>query len=870
MSVSTTNSLRVRTDGKFFRLGVEKFHVKGIAYGPFSTNSHGEFFPEQDQTRKDFFQIQRLGANLLRVYYVPPRWFLNLAEEHGLKLLVDIPWNKHLCFLDTESGRSEARKAVSRAAAACASHPAVFALSVVNEIPPDIVRWSGAEAVARFIDELVRVIKNTDPRCLCTFGNFPSTEYLRPKEIDFHCYNVYIHQPQAFRNYLSRLQMIADSKPLILGEFGIDTLREGPERQSEILGWSIEHAFRGGLAGAIAFAYSDDWFKDGKQITDWAFGITSADRSPKPSFEMVQRQFQAAPYFPLDRYPFVSVVVACYNGAKTLQACLESLNKLNYPDFELILVDDGSDDRTAEIASKFGNVQYLRHSTNQGLSVARNTGIESAQGEVVAFTDSDCRTDQDWLYYLVADLLNGSFAGIGGHNLLPPEDSKVAAAVMVSPGGPTHVMLTDHLAEHIPGCNMAFYKWALIEAGCFDPLYRKAGDDVDLCWRLQQRGYSLGFSPSGFVWHYRRSTIREYLRQQRGYGEAEALLVHRHPEYFNWFGSSLWQGRIYSPSNFGVITRPPIIYHGVFGSGFFQTLYSTPPSLALMLVTSLEYHILLTVPLSILSVVFPILWPLAITSVTISLAVCTVAAAQANLSKAKISLWLRPLIAFLFFIQPIVRGWARHRGRLSVRRTSLGDHESLDSVSLRGTGVRFDVLAYWNEPNLGRVDYLNRVMERLDEKGWPNKRDAGWNPFDIEILGSPWCHLHLITASEALLNRREILRCRLRTVWTLLSKTTFCSMLGIELLIVGIWGSESPLLGLLLLTLPAFGFWVAREQNDLQRLISVFLDDLAKELELTKIEKEPALPSEKEDAKGARKPTRKGANRLFAWLRLRF
>ena len=83
-----------------------------------------------------------------------------------------------------------------------------------------------------------------------------------------------------------------------------------------------------------------------------------------------------------------------------------------------------------------------------------------------------------------------------------------------------------------------------MEINGFDATFRKAGDDVDVCWRLQQRGYRIGFSHAGFVWHYRRSTTAAYLKQQSGYGEAESLLVRKHPEYFNLLGGSMWHGRI--------------------------------------------------------------------------------------------------------------------------------------------------------------------------------------------------------------------------------------------------------------------------------------------------------------------------------------
>ena len=84
------------------------------------------------------------------------------------------------------------------------------------------------------------------------------------------------------------------------------------------------------------------------------------------------------------------------------------------------------------------------------------------------------------------------------------------------------------------------------------PQYRKAGDDVDVIWRLQDLGYSIGFAPAAQVWHYRRNTVKAYLKQQRGYGEAEALLKYKHPEHFNTLGASHWRGKIYGSDDVGI------------------------------------------------------------------------------------------------------------------------------------------------------------------------------------------------------------------------------------------------------------------------------------------------------------------------------
>ncbi|HYE30820.1 MAG TPA: glycosyltransferase [Methylomirabilota bacterium] len=843
MASNASSVQRVRVDGKFLRLGANKFFVKGITYGPFVPDDTGHYFPSPAQAERDLAQIRELGANVIRVYSKPPKWLLDLALAGGIRVMVDVPWNKHICVLDSKEMRQEVVNQVRDMALHCARHPATLAISVVNEIPPDIVRWTGPRNVSALIEHLVTLVKEVDPECLCTFGNFPPTEYLNPENIDFLCYNVYLHNQRAFDNYLARLQMIADTKPLILGEFGIDTVREGEEAQAEILSWQVETLFRGGLAGGIVFSFTDDWFKDHILITDWAFGVTTAERKPKAGFRALREKFNAAPYFTLPRYPMVSVVVASYNGARTLEVCLESLQRINYPNVEVILVDDGSTDQTTQIAEKFPKVRYIRHDVNRGLSAARNTGIQAARGQIVAFTDSDCRADEDWLHYTVSALLTGQYAAVGGHNFLPPEDSWVAAAVMLSPGGPAHVMLTDRVAEHIPGCNMVFYKWALEEINGFDPLFRKAGDDVDVCWRLQQRGYKIGFSPSGFVWHYRRSTVADYLKQQSGYGEAEALLVHRHPEYFNWFGGSQWQGKIYSPSKFGVLTRRPLIYHGWFGAGFFQTLYTPAPSFGLMLLTSLEYHAVVVTPLIVLAVVFRQLIPVAVASMLIPLAVCAVAAWQADLAKDRRRPWSRPLVALLFFLQPIFRGAARYKGSVRTpRRATMPAPKPGATQSAQDGGPEAPVgqlIEYWNERGIDRVTFLNGVIEDLDQHGWPNKVDTGWNNYDLEILGTTWARLHLTTVAEAIGHGKEMIRCRLKPRWTFVAKLVMSAVIGVDLLLIGLLMNRYWWVVFVLLSVPLMMWFMAEQQRKILRQVAVFLDDVGQKLKLRKIEAKP-------------------------------
>ena len=102
----------------------------------------------------------------------------------------------------------------------------------------------------------------------------PLDRYLELPFLDLVCFNVYLEKQARLEAYLSRLQNIAEDRPVILSEIGLDALRNGELAQAESLDWQIRSAFAGGCAGAFVFSWTDEWHRAGEQVDDWAFGIT--------------------------------------------------------------------------------------------------------------------------------------------------------------------------------------------------------------------------------------------------------------------------------------------------------------------------------------------------------------------------------------------------------------------------------------------------------------------------------------------------------------------------------------------------------------------------------------------------------------------
>jgi glycosyltransferase involved in cell wall biosynthesis len=828
---------RVRIDGKYFQLDGARWVARGLTYGPFAPDENGQFLPSAARISADFAHVRALGANAVRLYHVPPPWLLDLALDHDLRVFIDVPWEKHRCFFEEWNAQDEARRRIRETARRLGNHPATFAISVANEFPANIVRFYGKDRFERFIGELFDVVKQEAPLCPVTFANYPSTEFLEPRGRDFVCFNVYLENRLDMRAYLRRLQHVAGALPLLLGEFGSDSVRRGDFGQARILAGQVREIGGQDLAGSFLFSYTDDWYTGGQQVQDWGFGVTRQDRAEKPAAAVLRRSWSipAAPRRVAKarspaRWPKVSVVVCSYNGARTLPDCLASLEALAYPDYEVILVDDGSRDDTQAVARRFSSVRTIRQG-NRGLSVARNVGAEAAVGEIVAYTDSDCVADPRWLVNLVRAMKQQRVAAIGGPNFPPPNDPWVAKCVAASPGGPSHVMLDDRYAEHIPGCNMGFRRDVLLGLGGFDPQFRQAGDDVDIYWRLSAAGHKIGYAPGAIVWHHRRNTVRGYLAQQKGYGNAEAMLFFKHSERFNWRGCSVWNGVIYGEGAVGLLTQPPLVYHGRFGSALFQMIYRRNHYSYLSYFVLLEWHILAAV-VALLATRVPAL--MAVAGFMWGLTALAVGRAlrETSLPRER-PWWCLPLIGAMHVLQPIVRSWHRYRYRISICARGARCREATRHVKVVSASKRE---MYWQDTKgRGREALLPYAQEQAHARGWRGIFGQMWSTWDFMLVGDPWIDVKVWTATEDLGSGRRFTRARLIADASPLSISLMIALLIWSLVLMFTPAHGMPELITASTVLAALLHLEVRRRRSLERVVAL-LQDAAAAAELAPVD----------------------------------
>jgi hypothetical protein len=333
------------------------------------------------------------------------------------------------------------------------------------------------------------------------------------------------------------------------------------------------------------------------------------------------------------------------------------------------------------------------------------------------------------------------------------------------------VLIDDGCAEHIPGCNMAFRREALDAVGGFDRRFRVAGDDVDICWKLQERGWTLGFSPAAVVWHSRRNSIKAYLRQQLNYGRAEADLEKKWPLKYNAVGHLSWLGRVYgpaTPAGTHWLLRPGRIYQGMWGSAPFQRIYAGKRPALIDLLTVPEYYLLVlcVMAAALVNVLFP---PRFVGAIAVALVVglpLLQAAVTAggvlrwsplsrgqNGDQSACGLWPRlqawGLIAFLHVAQPL----ARLRGRLERGLTPW-------RLPFR-SGLRLN-LCYgdqqWSETWRSAEDRLREIRDRFSERGAVVRSGGDFDWWDLEVRAGLFATIRIKLLCEEHGNGHQLVR----------------------------------------------------------------------------------------------------------------
>lgn len=608
----------VAVDGKFFRAGASRFLFRAIEA------------PEWDGTSGAFDPAQAVAGGFT---VVVGEWSspaaIEAAANHGLRNLLAVKVDWPALAGAPRRARRRAVEAIATRLEDLAGSRQADVLGVALGLPPPPLEESAPDAIARLAEQLAARVHDHWADWLVTSTTSSTSQLQCPEEVDFLTVRLEkVSEPPALRAALSTAHRLVGDRPLVLA--GVPPVGDAAE-------WMVDVALERGVAGTVTAPPPANSFEP----------CAVAGRNRRTVADLAVE------------WPLMSVVVCAYNAADTLAECLTHCDLLDFPRLEVVVVDDGSTDRTAAITREHSGVRLVQVS-HGGLSAARNAGYLFATGELIAYLDADAYPSPEWPWYLA--LAAAGVAGSGGPNVPPPGDGLAASVVARSPGGPVPQLSDEDRALHLPGCNMAFWREVLHALGGFDTELRSA-EDLDYEWRLHERGWELGYHPAALVWHHRRPERRAYLRQQRSYGRGQAQLERRHPERFR--KGRRWQQlgaavRGSSDRAAGTVALP-VAYQSL--------LWREQPKLGLIHQwgVPIAAALLITTPLGFVAPVLASPGLVGGALVTVVFVLDLRSAPPPRMTKPA-SLRFRASVALNHMLRPLAFQWGKSRERIALRR----------------------------------------------------------------------------------------------------------------------------------------------------------------------------------------------------------
>lgn len=234
--------------------------------------------------------------------------------------------------------------------------------------------------------------------------------------------------------------------------------------------------------------------------------------------------------------PKISVIIPVKGQWPHLEACLGSILNSNYLNFDITVVDDGLSDKAMVALEKYAGKIGILTSDGKGPSYARNLAAQNTDAEFIAFTDSDCIVERDWLIHLLDGFKKYPDAiSCGGKQELPEDagDFEKKVFLFMKKSG----LLTDYMRKarnndvrevnHSASCNVMYLKDIFLKEGGFlESLW--PGEDVEFDYRLSKKKYKMVFNPKAIVYHYRPKDLKSFSKMMYRYGEAQGFLVRKY------------------------------------------------------------------------------------------------------------------------------------------------------------------------------------------------------------------------------------------------------------------------------------------------------------------------------------------------------